>query len=184
MANVTTASMFKGDIMLPNTSISYPEGQTLATFIDRYERDYMIKFFGYDLGTAVIANIGSVTPNADLDRIIDGDTYTDSQGVTQEWVGFSNSLLQSPIANYIYCKVMKNRDSSTTGVGEFFPETDNGIRTDAGPKLVTAWNQMVEWNLQLHYFLKANETVAAYADYIGFKNPNYELLKTINRFGC
>lgn len=180
MANVTTAAMFKGAIMLPNTSTSYPEGQQLATFIAQYEREYIITLFGYTMGTALIANIGSVTPDPDLDKILFGDTYTDSQNIVQEWIGFSNTQLQSPIANYVYCKVLQTRDSQTTGIGEAFPIAENTIRTDAGPKMVNAWNQMVEWNYYLHEYIKANESV--YPDYVGLRESNYYLHNTINRF--
>jgi hypothetical protein len=183
MANVTTSAMFKGAIMLPNTGSTYSEGQQLATFIAQYEAEFIKTFFGYDLGTALIANIGSVTPDADLDRILDGDTYVDSSGVTQEWIGFSNALLQSPIANYIYCKILQARDSQTTGIGEAFPIAENTIRTDAGPKMVNAWNQMVLWNISLYEFMVANESVTAYEDYIGCVSSNSHLFQPLNRFG-
>lgn len=172
--------MFKGAIMLPNTATTYSEGQNLATFIEQYEREYLITFFGYTMGMQLVNEINTPAPDPDLQAIIDGDTYTDAFGEVWQWIGFDNALLQSPIANYIYVKVLQSRDSQTTGIGEAFQIAENTIRTDAGPKMVNAWNQMVEWNTFLHEYLVANETT--YPDYIGIVNSNKHLHKSINRF--
>lgn len=182
MANVTTASMFTGSIFLPNTSTNYAEGQQLAQFIVQYERQYLLDYFGYTLGTAIINNIGSGTPDADLDKIIEGDTFIDDEGITQGWIGFSNTFLLSPIANYIYCKVQQQRDSLSTGVGEMFPIAENNIRTDAGAKVTNAWNEMCDMNYMLHKYMKANEDVTAYADYVGIVDSNAYLFNKTNRF--
>ena len=191
MPNIITSANFIGDIMLPNVAGSGAQASQLTTFITKYEAEYLKRILGYDLYVLYVAGITAL--DADYEAIRDGATYTGDDDLTYEWEGLAG-VGKSPIANYIYYKVMEYNASQTQGVGETMSAVENGTRAVPKVKMVAAWNQMVEWNYHLHRYLYENR--ATFPDYIGLTYTpvlsaswystlpiNYELFIHINTFG-
>lgn len=61
------------------------------------------------------------------------------------------------IACYVYYWYMRNKATSTTGVGETISKTDNATRVSPAFKMSTAWNKMVGWISDLFVFLNDNK---------------------------
>ena len=57
------------------------------------------------------------------------------------------------------------------GVGESTTNIENGTRVSPNVKMVTAWNEMVKFNLDLHEYLYANRD--DFPDYIGINYTPY-----------
>lgn len=62
-------------------------------------------------------------------------------------------LKQSPIANYVYFHYLKDNVSFTMGAGEVKPKSNASDKVSPYPKMVRAWNEMVDWNWELIQFL-------------------------------
>jgi hypothetical protein len=165
MPIITTISHFVGDIMLPNTAITNPEGIVLDADITRYEPEMLKALLGYELYTLFEA--GVINDTAKYLLIKNGSEFTDSNDRLQKWDGFV--LNKNPIANYIFYWNRRNAATSTTGNGETATAVENGSRVSSNQKMVTAWNRMVDLNRKLHAFLVANED--DYTEYAGFSYP-------------
>jgi hypothetical protein len=190
MPNIITSANFVGDIMLPNVTGTSASATQLTTFITKYEEEYLKRILGYDLYVLYVAGIAAL--DQDYEDIRDGSTYTGDDDLTYEWKGLAG-VGESPIANYVYYRIMDYNVSQTQGVGgESMSANENGTHAASKAKMVAAWNQMVEWNFDLHRFLYENR--ATYPDYYGltyspfntawYSSPpiNYDLFTKINVF--
>lgn len=184
MAAITLYTHFVGNISLPNSAATSVEGAQLATFIPKYETQYLKTILGYDLWALFIAGLTAET--GIYEAIRDGGTYEDIYtGVTEEWQGFATAGA-NPIANYIYYKIQGYRAQQTTGIGQVNTVAENATRVAPDRVMVAAWNEMVDFNNKLHGFMLANE--ADYPDYIGLNLSNVtrdftNLFSPTNTFG-
>lgn len=168
MPTLTQYDFFTGTINLPNSAPTNPEGAELSLFIERDEQNYLVEVLGYELASKVIDAIQPLaTPTQAISDLINGKEYTDKHGRLNKWPGFKTKGW-SPIACFIYCKVMDHRISSTTGLGEMAPNTENMSSTSPSVKIVRAWNQMVELNWILDDFL--NQNISDYPEYDGLNS--------------
>jgi len=181
--NFTQSNHFVGSInMAISTSSSPYEGAELSLFIDRFESKYLTEVLGYKTAKDLIANMLVTTPPTSgiWFDLANGVEFTDSLGRLNKWVGFK-TIGFNPIANYVYCMLQESRATSTTGVGEQKSNISNGTAVSSNQKVISAWNDMVEWNSILYDFLTINK--ASYPDYIGVQTTNYDFHSKINGFG-
>lgn len=108
----------------------------------------------------------------------DGKEYINLSNRTELWIGFVGTVdtypKQSMIANYVYCKWMKNQHTQSVGQGEQKAKQINADSASPDEKIVTAWNEMIdgiksmtsyldkyretypEWSKQDRYHLRKN----------------------------
>lgn len=187
MSNITDHSHFVRSIALPSLDTTGPEHSLLEDYITQYETEYLQRIFGQTFYTQFIDGIDSL--NAIYLDIRDGKEYTDIFGRVQKWDGFVSGT--NPIANYVFCKYVRDESISLRGVGATVSAVENGTRVSPQFKLLPAWNAMVKWNKKLHDFLYAN--METYPDYVGLVYPpdyaseylmdNQLLFKYQNSFG-
>lgn len=144
-----------GKLNLPQTGNT--EGRTIVeSFINTYETEYLKKVLCYDLWKAFTSGItGSDDPDEKWADLLNGKEF-EYNGRNYKWDGFTNDELKSPIANYVYYRYMEDQASDNTLVGTAAQNVDNNSRKNAVSKMIDAWNSMVEMNIVLSYFLKAN----------------------------
>lgn len=157
-------TFFVGTIKLANTSSSMSEGAVLAELVSKFAPQYLKTILGYSLYTLFEANIDE--SSGIYYDLLNGATYTDLRGLTQEWQGF-NKIYYSPIANYVYCESLKDSERSNLAIGTMRPNAENMVLSSAGIDVARAWNEMVDFNLRLHDFLYANSS--SYRTYIGLQ---------------
>ena len=162
MALLTTYQDFVGIIELPNTSPTLAGGEVLAFSIAKFEPLYLKTILGYELYELFQANIGA--GSGIYHTLREGGQYTDLNGDLGYWNGF-NTVGYNPIANFIYFKHQSEQFSNTTGVGERRADAENMSMGNPSYKMVRAWNEMVDYNLQLHDFIISNSD--DYPTYIG-----------------
>jgi len=89
---------------------------------------------------------------------------------------------QSLIANFVYCRYMKNEHTQSVRLGEVKPALQNAEQYNAGAKIVRAWNEMAEWISIMAEFLEVNR-----ATYPEWDNHNKGVVRRryhpINQFG-
>jgi hypothetical protein len=131
------STYFANDIYLASN-----EYDTLDSSITRYEKELIIRTFGYDLGTIVLA-YNSETSTQAIKNIVTGAIYT-KNGFTIKWNGLVNSDKVSAISYYIYCKRISDKNKINTPIGSIETEHENAIKADESFRYVEAWNNAVE----------------------------------------
>jgi len=133
---------FKGDIKLPNLN-SPAEIAALTEVIERTERELLMRALGYNLYTLFIAaptagRFNDITEGAEFTFSFDGKT------ITRKWEGLINRDLISPLAYLSYYNFVRERASSSTGIGEVLNTAENASSTVVIDKLVAAFNKHID----------------------------------------
>ena len=129
---------------------------TVGRFIDKYEKDCLLKSLGRDLSREFYSNIdpsesSKIKAGADAkwDELMNGVQYTDANGNVKDWRGIRFELVEgegydrSLLANYIYFFYEKNEDTTRTNVGNVQESATNAARISKRPKVSSAWNEFV-----------------------------------------
>jgi hypothetical protein len=156
MATLIDYSYFEGvNLNLPQVADT-PGRSIVQKFIDKYEPKFLQEALGYQLWKDY--TIGTQSDQKWLDLTV-GKEFTYS-GYLTKWNGFKPTTGKiSPIANYVYCQFMWDRNSDNNLVGVATPNLDNASRSDPSAKICEAWNEMVDMIMELKNFLNVNSDV-------------------------
>lgn len=183
-----TPDYFIGSLNLPHTSSTLAEGDILADAIKKYTKEYLDNILGLNMASNLRAAMETYNPDdvGETDviwrNLTFGNIYTGYDGQTYKWEGFCTHLIEddvvsglliSPIANYVYCRLMRQRQSTTVGNGEVTPTFENGITSSSLPKVVDAWDEMVQMNWHLHNYIYLNAEDYEDENYVGFTYAPY-----------
>ena len=157
MATIIDYTYFQqGERYVPNArSIDASEGvgssaqSVLQGFIEKYERVLLIEALGADLYTTLQGIIDAGTldnvGNEKWKALVDGETYTTVDGDKYVFNGLrGNNKTNSLIADYVYCKYLKEGEIVYTTTGTVKDISKNAISVSATPKYVTAWNSFIK----------------------------------------
>lgn len=150
---IVTRSCFKGLIDIPNLNDVAPNSNmlgndtVLTTFIDEYERDYLVKALGYSIFKLLKEEL-PINDNSDQKwkDLVNGKEYT-KEGVLLYWKGLlftENQTQISPIAFYIWYHFLENGLSNYTGTGLKSEKTKNASKANPAYKAVKAWNKFFD----------------------------------------
>lgn len=182
---VTTLRQNQGfSITIPSCRVSLNVGGTVGFVVVSLGEDGTNQVYDAGSGvvtfdgacTSAVGNIIIFTPSADFNGSIDGVSLKEITaeqrwldllegkefeyaGRNYSWNGFDPTSLITPIANYVYYKYMEEKAIDNTLVGTATGAVDNNTRTNPVPKMIDAWNSMVEMDKTLWMFLKANKDV-------------------------
>tara|TARA_R110000787_G_scaffold38935_2_gene97764 strand:+ start:194 stop:871 length:678 start_codon:yes stop_codon:yes gene_type:complete len=155
---------FKNELYIPHAKPGLNDEITsvqsdVDSYIDKYSRECLLKSLGYQLFQEFTAELdpseaNGLKPTADAkwDELLNGTSYTDSNGVAKVWRGirFKSSLLDgaeydtSFLAGYVYFYFQKNGFDTTTNVGTVKESAVNAEFSSPAPKAVSAWNDFIE----------------------------------------
>lgn len=156
---IIDASYFYGQLSIPQITDAAVIAN-LNWFINEYEPKLLTNLLGYELYKFTVDN----PSDADVLKLINGTDYGDNK----HWNGLkfgTSPLKKSLIANYVYYWWMRNNMSQTTIGGEKESKAENAIGSSPRYKMVRAWNDMVEMNIQLRDYLNASlEFYPTYVD--------------------
>lgn len=136
-------SYFIGDIQLPNLD-KVPNNISAA--IVRYEKEIFIKLLGYQLWKEFTDALADAPAQKWLD-LRDGKDFEleyNGRTYTLHWNGFENTDKISLIAYYVYFKFRETTNIVTSGIGDVKGKGENSVIVDDYPKMVNAWNEMVD----------------------------------------
>lgn|SRR5699024_1502275 len=140
--------------------------------IKKYEKDFLVKMFGFDMYEDFINGIEQSPIEEKWDQLLTG---------RHEWMGFENDEKQSIIANYVYYFYTRDLYLQATGSGNVKPENENSRTMIPVYKQVRAWNEMVDWICVLHKFLRSN--ISDYPNY-KWRNISDPCCRSICVCGC
>ncbi len=145
-------SYFIGEINIAQLG-QRPVVNRVEQYIAKYEAAYLQKMLGYAFFK--LFNDAREAGNVDerWTKLIEGDEYTNEQGTTCKWWGFTNEALLSPIANYVYYWYTRDNASQTTASGEKSDKISESVNVGPAMKQMRAWNEMVAMNYDLYSFL-------------------------------
>lgn len=163
------ATYFDGDISLVGFNMS-STAAAVDMAIEIHEPDYLDKVLGaglaekflygllHPVGGAFSKAFSKAFKTGNIDQrwlwLRDGKVFTLADGRSIRWQGFRNARKQSPLANYVYYRYRVMKITQTTASGEeVSSKGENSNIVTADIKMDRAWNQMVEWNLQLYFIL-------------------------------
>lgn len=184
MQNLISISFFVGDLNIPNTDTTSIE-ERVNYFINKYESALLKDVLGYDLWKAFTEGLEEVSVDQKWIDLRDGKEYVSLNGRNKKWRGLVETVVapveedleadpvvqavagqyQSFIANYIYYWYQRFNLSQSTGIGEVKTNAENATNADASHKMVTAWNEMVDWIKELIDFLDS-DTDSLYPEWL------------------
>ena len=132
MENLIDKSYFWGDIEI--TGLFKPEMEAkLDMMIAKYQKEYLKQMFG---------------------------TYFLEHEMTDTFkeLLIDDELKTSPIANFVYFYWQRNNATFQTNAGVKTLNVQNTQTVSPAEKMVSAWNQMVTWNEEIHNSLYEFET--------------------------
>ena len=97
-------------------------------FIEKYEPKFLKLLLGSALAEQLRAAMEGTTPE-------------------QKWIDLAERVKLS-CANYIYYWYQRDAVTVSAGVGEVEPKAENAVRAEVIGKMVRAWNEMVELNVE------------------------------------
>lgn len=146
---------FKGELYLPNlvkgdnnagkAAILQTVGeQDLLWFIEKYEGEALDLMIGEDLRTQMEAGLQGGSP--------------------EKWEKLRDVIFRkgqygsySPVANYVYCKILASGKTQTSMSGEVRKRTDMMSVAHIRDKFVSAWNGMGAMIGDIHLFIMNND---------------------------
>lgn len=164
MANITTISLFVGDINIPNIATGQPDANAFALFINKYEPQLLSEVLGYTLAKDLLTAFNDDETSGIYFDLWNGAEFTDKHGRANKWPGFL-TIGWSLIANYIFCKWMEETASYNTGNGEKVTNASNATNALVTTRISNAWNNMVKLLLIMDDYLVQN--ASDYPDYEG-----------------
>lgn len=136
------------------------ETDNLQSYIDLYERKYLLYILGEDMSRNFIDYL-----------------LSNSENKVDKWDALKDKLSVkglSPVANYVYFQYVKRCGIKQTQTGAVYSSGND--MANPNPLLISAWNDMTDMNRSLYLFLKSSE------DYDGFQFSNC-MVEKINSIG-
>lgn len=147
---------FIDDINLPTDNDNYLN--KLNRFIEKTEREYLVRILGYELWNLFNAELPTPTSQRFID-ILDGAEFTrQDNGNTDKWNGLKNTDLESFLAYFTYVNYSRSSQLSESSQGMTSNKFENAENISPIIKQATAWNYGVELYNKLYEFLLANES--------------------------
>lgn len=139
MASIIQPALFVAENNIPNKN---EVGENLQAFIDKYEPLFLTELLGVELYDELKAHKGDT-------RFVELLPY-----------------LKPAIVDYVYWFYLQDQNTVTATTGGAKPKQQNSTNASAYPKMVRAWNEMVELNRKTNAFLKDNATYPEYTKVI------------------
>lgn len=158
---ITGNTYFTGELYIPHANPTVTDSVTeistdMLEFIERYERDCLIKSLGLILYNEFVTNIDILEATLidagaqpEWDELMNGKTYVNPEGKTVEWRGIRYKNISSGVynrsflANYVYFFFEQNQEITTTNVGDAKLQPKNAILVSATDKVVNAWREFI-----------------------------------------
>lgn len=117
----------------------------LQQAIDQYEPEILKAALGYRIYKEVIKTGAElVEPYKSLVQGAEFELEVDGELMLMKWEGLVNAQKKSFIANYVYYNYIKREYIKPSQVGTNKPTAKNAVMVSPYPKMVQAWNSMVE----------------------------------------
>lgn len=136
------STYFRGELLITDKGAIATD---LQQAIDQYEPEILKAALGYRIYKEVIkTGVDLVEPYKSLVQGAEFEIEINGELMLMKWEGLANTQKKSFIANYVYYNYMKRNYIQPSQVGTNQPIAKNTVMVSPYPKMVNAWNQMVE----------------------------------------
>lgn len=153
MVNVIDETYFeRGNLYIPNNKnlAVEPDGSPtivseLQDSINKYERELLLNALGvvlYDELQVALEDLDAADPK--WKKLVEGETYTNSDGNVKRWDGLQGYDKKSLIAFYVFTEYLRNDNETYATVGTVENTSKNATNVGATPKFIKAYNQFIE----------------------------------------
>jgi hypothetical protein len=143
--------IFQGEIEIGQ--LESPSVQKVVEwFIDKYEPAFLREQLGNRL----------------TDDLIEG---LSEEPADEKWIELAK-MLKYPMAEYIYCKYMRDRSVEISGIGAVETQAETAERVSPWGKIVHAWNEMIDSMSDIHCRLTNNPDYPDYCQKKRYKKIN------------
>ena len=134
-------SYFINEINIPTNDNNLA---TISQFILRYEKEVLKSLLGYELYTALIADLNSlgVPQTQRFIDLVDGKEFSfevNGSTINTKWEGLINEDKVSLISYYVYFNYRNQFENVFTGVNEVQSISENSTFVSVMPRLVDTW---------------------------------------------
>ena len=145
-------------------NIGTNETVKLQAYIDRYEREYILKLLGVDLGVAFIDDLANVSQDARFTVIQDSFELQDSSGLMHISRGMVDFLCAAIAYHYVKDNQAKH---SVSGVAAKLAEAGTVKSQENGYRFAEKrWNEALETAESIQWYCKIYDS-ATYPEYKG-----------------
>lgn len=191
-------SYFTGSLELPNVeqgtvnSDLVLNNDNLERSIKQYEFEYLSDAFGFTIAKDILSKVqadGTIIPGSD-------QKYFDLIDGVDDWVGLRytvSDIKYSQIANYVYCKYLRDAETGLTNVGNTIDEVEKGKTRSSWNKFNDAWRKMFkfrqyyEFQYEWHYLYGKDKSFKTLYEYItdsdGWSADNFKWYSNTNSLG-
>jgi len=165
------STYFVKDINIPDSDYS-----DIDSYIERYEKEILIKLLGYELWKLVNA-YDPTTSEQRIKDLVEGKEWTYS-GNLIKWNGFKNDDKISLIAYYVYYWYVRNKNVNFQTTGTQKAKNENSAAASPVQLLSQAWDRLgnlYQYDAESAYFF-LNEHSSDYPEW------DFTLLGSINGF--
>lgn len=127
-----------------------------------HENDLLELLLGYSLNKQFKAGLTEATPDDKWNELKNGVEFTNRFNQLDKWNGFCYTIESkkfSPIADYVFYKILVSKASEFTASGEAEVKGTNFNPVDGRARQANAWNRMVKSNKQLFEFMYVKQDV-------------------------
>jgi len=169
-----TTSYFQGEILITNLTGSDDASTARATHLSYFTTIHEEQYLRLLLGDDLYDEFADA-----MDALGEGDpTPAKWSALIAEIYLTKNSLLFSPVADYVYFVYMRHSMTATTDGGQVTPAFENAGFSASSTKMVYAWNRMARETERIREWL--NDNIATYDTY---DEPDPDPLRPINTIG-
>lgn len=144
MTNIIDNTYFRGALLIANAVSAPNVAQYITVQTTEKQEDFLIDMMGAVLYSKFEQWQAAGSAAGLWFDLMNGKTFSTTEGMPVKWVGLKNAKKVSPLANYLYYELQKDSITKTVSGGEAKPKAQNAERGSAEYKMVQAWNCMVD----------------------------------------
>lgn len=144
MTNIIDNTYFRGALLIANAVESPTVSQYINVQITEKQEYFLVDMMGavlyekFDQWQTAGSALGLWYD------LMNGKTFSTSDGMPVKWIGLKNAKKISPLANFIYYELQNDSITKTVSGGEAKPKLENAQSGSAELKMVHAWNCLVD----------------------------------------
>ncbi len=170
MALLITFDDFSGEIALPDDEQLRAD---LSPYIDRHEKEFLIKLLGEHLYLEFKDGLAEETPAEKWVKLRDGEEYA-VDGLRREYDGLRDGL-----AHFIFWAFVRETTLKITPMGLIEEDTETGDLANDSKR--TSYLQRM-YNLGIEAYMKAQDYIEAQNDLDAATYPEYDTTVLEKRF--
>lgn len=144
----------------------------LQPYIDRSQKEYLLKALGYELYKLFVAELPAPTSQRFIDMLNGSDFTNVTTAKLDRWDGLANTEKESMLAYFAYFEYLEGVNETESGNGVTMASFENSEKIPPINKQVRSYNLGYDQYYKLYDFMKANESDYPEWDFTSIERVN------------